>query len=176
METTERQKKILRTAKARDAASKYLTHIRHIKDSNGIVLTEESEIKRRWETYFEGLLNEENPRTVFEDGLPNETVNIGVTRKEVEQAVKKMKNSKAAGPDNRPVEVWKSLGEDGIDILWDLTQKIFHQEKMLEEWRRSLIIPIYKRKGGIQEFSNYRGIKLIRHTMKIWEKIIEKRL
>ncbi|XP_068234267.1 uncharacterized protein [Palaemon carinicauda] len=159
METPEGEKKILGIAKAQDAASKDLTHIRQIKDSNGIVLAEESEIKRRWETYFEGLLNDENPRTIFEDGLPNEIVTIGVTRREVEQAVKKMKYSKAAGLDNIPVEVWKSFGEEGIDILWDLTQKIFNQEKMPEEWRRSLIIHIYKGKGDIQEYGNYRGIK-----------------
>ncbi|XP_068201204.1 uncharacterized protein [Palaemon carinicauda] len=66
-----------------------------------------------------------NQRTVFEDELPNEAVTIGVTRREVEQAVKKMKNSKAAGPDNILVEIRKSHGEEGLDILWDLTQKIF---------------------------------------------------
>ena len=37
-------------------------------------------------------------------------------------------------------------------------------------------MPIYKGKGDIQECGNYRGIKLISHTMKIWEKIIERRL
>ncbi|XP_068219909.1 uncharacterized protein [Palaemon carinicauda] len=116
METPVGERKILRIAKVQDAASKDLTQIRQIKDSNGIVLAEETEIKR-WETYFEGLLNEENPRTVFEDGLPNEPVTIGVTRRELEQAVKKMKNNRAAGPDNIPVEVWESLGEEGIDIL-----------------------------------------------------------
>ncbi|XP_068203645.1 uncharacterized protein [Palaemon carinicauda] len=63
-----------------------------------------------------------------------------------------------------------------MDILSDLTQKIFNQEKMPEEWRRGLIIPINKGKGDIQECDNCRGIKLISHTMKIWEKIIEKRL
>ena len=99
-----------------------------------------------------------------------------MTRREVEQAVKKMKNGKAAGPDKIPMEAWKSLGEEGIDILWDLMQKIFSQEKMTEEWRGSLIILIYKGKGDIQECGNYRGIKFISHTMKIWEKIIERRL
>ncbi|XP_068235722.1 uncharacterized protein [Palaemon carinicauda] len=107
METLEGEKKILQIAKARDTASKDLTQIRQTKDSNVIVLAEKSKIKR-WKTYFEGLLNEENPRTVFEDGLPNEAVTIGVTRREVKQAVK-MKNSKAGGPDNIPEEVWKSL-------------------------------------------------------------------
>ncbi|XP_068201798.1 uncharacterized protein [Palaemon carinicauda] len=90
METPVGEKKILRIAKARDAVSKDLTQIRQIKDSNGIVLAEETEIKRRWETYFEGLLNEENTRTVFEDGLSNEAVTIGVTRRELEQALQRM--------------------------------------------------------------------------------------
>ncbi|XP_068245421.1 uncharacterized protein [Palaemon carinicauda] len=110
-----------------------MTQRRQIKDSNGIVIAEENEIKRRWETYFEGLLNEENPRTVFE----------GVTRREEELAVKMIKNSKAAGPHDIPVEVWKSLRKEGIDI------------------------PIYKGKGDIQECGNYRGIKLINNTKNI---------
>ena len=45
------------------------------------------------------------------------------------------------------------------------------------EWRASVIIPIYKEKGDIiQDCGNYRGIKLMSHTMKIWERIIERRL
>ena len=47
---------------------------------------------------------------------------------------------------------------------------------MPEEWRRSVLIPIYKNKGDAQCYGNYRGIKLISHTMKIWEKIIKARL
>ncbi|XP_068228010.1 uncharacterized protein [Palaemon carinicauda] len=46
METPEGEKKILRIAKARDAASNDLTQISQIKDSNGIVLAEENEIKK----------------------------------------------------------------------------------------------------------------------------------
>ena len=48
-------------------------------------------------------------------------------------------------------------------------------EWMLEEWRRSVLIPIYKSKGDAQCCGNYRG-KLMSHTMKIWERIIEARL
>ena len=52
LETPEGEKKILRIAKARVAASRDLTQIRHIKDNHGVVLAEEDEIKSRWETYF----------------------------------------------------------------------------------------------------------------------------
>ena len=49
-------------------------------------------------------------------------------------------------------------------------------ERMPEEWRRSVLIPIYKNKGDAQCCGNYRGIKLMSHTMKVWERIIETRL
>ena len=32
------------------------------------------------------------------------------------------KNGKATGMNGIPVEVWKCLGEEGIDMLWDLMQ------------------------------------------------------
>ena len=39
-----------------------------------------------------------------------------------------------------------------------------------------MTIPIYKEKGDIQDCGNYRGVKLMSHTMKIWERIIDRRL
>ena len=46
---------------------------------------------------------------------------------------------------------------------------------MPEERRRRVLIPIYKNNGDQQCYGNYRGIKLMSHTMKIWERIIEAR-
>nr|GEX35702.1 retrovirus-related Pol polyprotein LINE-1 [Tanacetum cinerariifolium] len=46
---------------------------------------------------------------------------------------------------------------------------------MPDEWRLSEVIPIYKNKGDTQACSNYMGIKLLSHTMKIWERVIESR-
>ena len=86
---------------------------------------------------------------------------IGFSREEVVRALRKMKNGKATGPDLIPVEVWKALGEEGVDILYDLMVKILEQEKMPEEWRESILIPIFKGKGDVQDCSNYRGIKLM---------------
>ena len=47
---------------------------------------------------------------------------------------------------------------------------------MPEEWRDSILMPIFKNKGDIQSCSNYRGIKLISHSMKLWERVVERRL
>ena len=47
---------------------------------------------------------------------------------------------------------------------------------MPEEWRDSVLIPIFKNKGDVRSCSNYNGIKLIGHTIKLRERIIERRL
>ncbi|GJV94485.1 retrovirus-related pol polyprotein LINE-1 [Tanacetum coccineum] len=57
-----------------------------------------------------------------------------------------------------------------------LFNKIFSGAKMPEEWRLSDVIPVLKNKGNAQVCSNYRGIKLIGHTMKLWDRVIERRL
>ena len=68
------------------------------------------------------------------------------------------------------------MGEMGIKFLTRLFNKLLMGEQMPEEWRRSLIITIYKTKGDAQCCGNYKGIKLMSHTIKVWEKIIEARL
>ena len=87
-----------------------------------------------------------------------------------------MKKAKAVGPDELPLEVWKWMGEMGIKFLTRLFNRLLVGERMPEEWRRSALIPIYKSKEYAQCCGNYRGIKLISYTMKIWERIIEVRL
>ncbi|KAM7490942.1 hypothetical protein LguiA_033863 [Lonicera macranthoides] len=87
-----------------------------------------------------------------------------------------MDSGKAVGPDSIPIEVWKGLGDKGIGWLTRFFNKILRSKKMPEEWRRSTLIPIYKNKGDIQNCANYRGIKLMSHTMKLWERVIERRL
>ena len=68
------------------------------------------------------------------------------------------------------------MGEMGIQVLTRMLNKLLVGETIPEEWRRSVLIPIYKNKGDAQCCGNYRGIKLMSHTMKIWERIIKARL
>ena len=57
-----------------------------------------------------------------------------------------------------------------------LYNRTMESERMPKEWRDSFLIPIFKNKGDVQRCSNYRGIKLISHTMKLWERVVERRL
>ncbi|KAK3534319.1 hypothetical protein QTP86_014230, partial [Hemibagrus guttatus] len=99
-----------------------------------------------------------------------------IRKDEVRKALKRMKSGKAVGPDDIPVEVWKCLGEAAVEFLASLFNRVLESERMPEEWRRSVLVPIFKNKGDVQRCSNYRGIKLMSHTMKLWERVVEARL
>ena len=67
------------------------------------------------------------------------------------------------------------MREMGIKFLTRLFNRILMGERMPEKWRNELI-PIYKNKGDAKCCGNYRGLKLMSHTIKVWERIIEARL
>ena len=56
-----------------------------------------------------------------------------ITREEVKEALRKMKSGKAVGLDSILVEVWKSLGEDGVALLTDFFNVIFKTAKIPQE-------------------------------------------
>ncbi len=95
---------------------------------------------------------------------------------EVMRALQRMKTGKAVGPDEIPVEVWRLIGGRAISWLCWLFNKILDEDKMPDEWRTSWMVPLYKGKGDAQECKNYRGIKLLSHTMKFWERVVVERL
>nr|KYP34423.1 Retrovirus-related Pol polyprotein LINE-1 [Cajanus cajan] len=179
--TKEGEQNIYRLAKSRDRRTRDLEQVKCIKDGEGRVLVSDMDIKERWRSYFHSLFNESQDRLQSyrvdrrEEGL-NYTYCRRIREVEVREALKRLENGKAVGPDTIPIEVWKTLGAKGISWLTKLFNEIMRSNKMPEEWRRSTLIPIYKNKGDIQDCANYRGIKLMSHTMKLWERVIERRL
>ena len=49
-------------------------------------------------------------------------------------------------------------------------------ESMPESWKRSMVVPLYKGKGNVLECGNYCTIKLLKHGMKVVERVFEKKL
>ena len=68
------------------------------------------------------------------------------------------------------------MGKMGIKFLTGLFNRLLMGKQMPEEWKKSVLIPTYKNKGNAQCCGNYMGIKLMSHTMKVWERIIKARL
>ncbi|KAK3552494.1 hypothetical protein QTP86_012152 [Hemibagrus guttatus] len=177
LDTREGEKDLYRLAWQRDRDGKDVQQVRVIKDRDGRVLTSEESVQRRWKEYFEELMNEENEREKRVEGVNSVEQKVDKIRKdEVRKALKRMKSGKAVGPDDILVEVWKCLGEAAVEFLTSLFNRVLESERMPEEWRRSVLVLIFKNKGDVQSCSNYRGIKLMSHTMKLWERVVEARL
>ena len=177
LEKKESEKELYRLARQRNRAGKDVQHVRVIKDENDNVMVNSEAVLKRLKEYFKKLMNEENnrePRTEEAEAV-NKEINC-VSKEEVKNALRRMKKGKAVGPDELPVEVWKCMEKMGIKVLTRLFNRLLMSEQMPEEWRRSVLITIYKNKGDAQCCGNYRKIKLMRHTMKVWERIIEARL
>ena len=68
-------------------------------------------------SYFEDLLNVENPRDPLEQVEAVEGPEDEISYTEIEKAVKQMRNNKAPGPSGITAEMIKALDEVGVDWL-----------------------------------------------------------
>lgn len=169
---------IFKIAKQITRQNKDVTESSCIKDSDGRIVTDECKIRQVWREYFDKLLNEEYPWD--RDHLSSEDAVCGpserITPEEVKAAVAKMKIGKAAGPSGVVSEMLKAAGEDGIKWMTDLFNQIISEGKIPDDWKKSWIVAVYKGKGDALECGSYRGIKLLDHAMKVFERVVEKRV
>ena len=95
---------------------------------------------------------------------------------EVKKALKTMANHKASGKSGVVAEMIKASGDAGIDLLCNLFNKIIQEKAIPSDWEKSIIINLYKGKGDALDRGNFRGLKLLEHCMKLFEKVIEQHI
>ena len=79
--------------------------------------------------------------------------------------------NKASRGDGIPVELFQILEDDAVEVLHSICQQIWKTQQWVQDWKRSVFIPIPK-KGNPQECSNYRRIAVISHASKVILKIL----
>ena len=98
-----------------------------------------------------------------------------IAEQELRTAIKAMKNGKATEEDGIPVELIKSAGRAAETRLLDLFNTVFCTKRVPKDWQCGVMCPKSK-KGERTECKNHRGVMLLSHTGKIYNRIIEKRL
>ena len=83
--------------------------------------------------------------------------------------------NKTSGRDGIPVELFQILKDDAVEVLHSICQQIWKTQQWLQDWKRSVFIPIPK-KGKYKDCSNYHTIALVSHTSKVVLKILQARL
>jgi exonuclease III len=112
----------------------------------------------------------ELPEPLFPQFLVYSTDNFSL--EEVAFAVNTLKNYKAPGLDGVQNEVLKLSGL--LEPLTHLLNKMLHGE-IEQEQRNSVLVPLPK-KGDLSNTSNWRGISLMSHVTKLFDKLLMIRL
>ena len=83
--------------------------------------------------------------------------------------------NKASESDLILAELFKILKDNTVKVLHSIFQHIWKAQQWLQDWKRSVFIPILK-KGNAKECSNYHIGALISHGSKTMLKILQARL
>ena len=102
------------------------------------------------------------------EGLDN-----SISREEVDEAIRLLKNSKAPGEDGLPNKIWK-IASALTDNLVEVCNHALEGEDP-KEWVDCTITPIYK-KGSPNDPDNYRGIALLSTGGKVFSATLTRRL
>ena len=143
-----------------------------IKDGDGTILTDRTDVLRRWRDYVGELYLDRGREEAI---LVDENSGPSILRSEVEVAVKRMKCRKAEGNDGIVVEMVEALGDFAITKITNIANKIYHTGVVPERMKESEFIVIPK-KAGATECSKHRTISIMSQVAKIILKVIDERL
>ena len=128
---------------------------------------------KRWqehtEVYKKDLHNSDNHDGVITHLEPDSL------ESRVRRALRSTTTNKASGGDGIPVELFQVLKDDAVKVLHSICQQIWRTQQWLQDWKRSVFIPIQK-KGNAKECSNYQTIALISDASEVMLKILQARL
>ena len=129
-----------------------------------------------WKEHLEKIMNEENEwdRMVETDPVERPVENVACN--EIVEAIQSMKSRKATGTSEVSVEMIVASGEIRVKVMMELCQRVLDGRGMPDEWKTSVIVPIFKRKGDVMSCGSYRGMKLLEHAMKIVERVLGRRI
>lgn len=115
------------------------------------------------------LVNEENTR----QRRPEEVIRVqeeveSTSKEKASTALKKVNRGKVVAPKNLLAEVWQCLGEARVRYLTRAFSKL-----LLGARCQRKAVPPFKNNGELQCCGSYKGIKLMSHTMNLWERVVE---
>ena len=136
------------------------------------------EISNSLKTEFTSQMNERsnrgNPR-LFEDIIEGDLSDIEFDRKDIEDAIDDLDENSSAGPDGIPAIFLKKTKKAISKPLALLLRKSIDEGKIPEIFKMAYITPIHKG-GSKQNPAQYRPVSLTSHIMKVFERVIKKKI
>ena len=133
--------------KIRDTKETLHAEMGSIKDRCGLDLTEAEDIKKRWQEYTEDLYKKDLHDRHSHDGVITH-LEPDILECEVKWALGSITTNKASGDDGIPVELFQILKDDAVKELHSICQHIWKIQQWLQDWKRSVFIPIPKKSNA----------------------------
>ena len=132
--------------KIRDTKGTSHAKMGSIKDRNGMDLTEAEDIQKRWQEYTEKMYKKDlhDPDNDYGMITHLEPDNLEC---EVKWALESITTNKTSGGDEIPVELFQILKDDAVKVLHLISQQIWKTQQWPQDWKRSVFIPIPKKKN-----------------------------
>ena len=115
-----------------------------IKDRNYMDLTEAEDIKKRWQVYTEKLYKKELHNPDNHDGVLTH-LEPNTLEWKVKWTSGSITMNKAGRSDGIPVELFQILEDDAVKVLHSTCQQIRKIRRWLQDWKRSVFIPMKER-------------------------------
>lgn len=125
-----------------------------------------------WENYFQQLYSGPETPNIGNYKTPHQS---RISKEDIQEGIKKLKNRKAPGTDNISNELLKYAGPELVTKMTTLYGKILDTSEIPSDWHESVTIPIFK-KGQKTLPENYRGITLLNSSMKLFTHILKRKL
>jgi len=94
----------------------------------------------------------------------------------IDEAAAAVKNMKRQRFEGLVAEMIQATGDVGTQWILDLCNGIVKEGCIPEDWKSSVVIPIYRGKDDPMRYGFYRGIKLLEPAMKVVKRIFEYRI
>jgi len=105
------------------------------------------ETAEKWKEYFYNLLKTEEQKELTKVGNRgiNEVEVEELSTEDVKKAMRYLKNNKAAGTDGIYLALINYRGNKLLNIIYELIRQISEEERIPEEWKETIIVPIHKK-------------------------------
>ena len=147
--------------------SKSKPQVSSVRSADGHLISGVAGQRARWAEYFEQLYRADPPTEQLHlAGLRTlaavPPIDVAVpSLAEVRAAVARLRGGGAPGVCNISAELLKGGGEAMIRGLHAVLSAVWHLGAIPPDWKRGLVVPIWKGKGSRQDCGNYRGITLL---------------
>jgi hypothetical protein len=101
---------------------------------------------------------------------------IGV--EETAEVLRTLKSGKRVGSDKRANEGWKAAAaaDEFATLVAEMWNEVWDEVYQPSEWMKNLVGLLYKGKGPVEFFGNYRGLTFSQHIVKAYEEMLKRRM